>query len=504
MENITFKTSMAYDAMCVCALDENFKELFLPPQSEISQKIEEGKHGTFEWSGISFSNLNEILYTYDVDSADWSLKELKRFFETANSAIPETANVQAIINNLEILEKLGFESFWHEKIHTAEAVCITKLKTMISGCDLSELFRLISVLKNTESANRATVFISAMSHPISFSLSNNAFVYCVPDEYDIFEFLSMIAHELMHGFASEELVSLYRNFMDSCHFLRSSHRSLINEWYSGDEEEFVMAAEYYLLYRAGIMSRKQIISRNWNRYSGNVPLALYIFELIHEKDIENYDNYLKGLFLDGIINRRTVIPTIEKMLSEQKCDRDNFYNRFFFWAHCCISVIRDVQTDDIPDLAERMAKRAKSDFKPNTERNIKFIKTERVIESESILRKTLNNGSIKIETVTFDSKQDAFNFGFRLDGSNVGACPVEYKGETFNTPYIINLTFPKNEPLRAEFSFVCGSTRYLITAKCPDHVISYDKYGRDVIENYAEEIIAEVKKASEFILMLDE
>lgn len=503
MADIVFKTSMAYDAMCVCALDENFREMFLPPQSEIAQKIEEGKYGSFEWPCISFSNLNGILYRHDVKSSDWSLKELKNFFETSNCAIPETANAKAIINNLEILEKLGFESFWYEKIQPVEAECIAKLEAMISQYDLSMLFKLLSRLKNAENARQATVIISAMSYPIAFSLSDNAFVYCVPDKYDIFEFLSMIAHELMHGFASEELLALYREFMDSCHFLRSTHRSLFNEWHSGDEEEFVMAAEYYLVYKAGIMSREEIVRRNWNRYGGNVPLALYIFELIHDKDIGNFNEHLIQLFRKGTINRHYVIPAIDKMLSEQKNARDSFYNRFFFLVHCCISVIRDVQTDDIPDLAERMARLAKSEFKPNPERNIKFIKTERVIESETILRKTLNSGNIKIEAITFDSKQDAFNFGFRLNGSNVGAYPVEYGGETFNTPYIMNLTFPENEPLRAEFSFVCGNTRYLITAKCPDYVISYDEYGRDVIENYAEEIIAEVKRAAEFILMLD-
>ena len=67
-----------------------------------------------------------------------------------------------------------------------------------------------------------------MSTPTAFTLYNGYLDNILGTRLD-----SMLAHELMHGFASAELIKQYREFMKSNDYLKECYRYLIDELKSG-------------------------------------------------------------------------------------------------------------------------------------------------------------------------------------------------------------------------------------------------------------------------------
>lgn len=119
-----------------------------------------------------------------------------------------------------------------------------------------------------------------MASPTAFTLYNGYLDNVLGTRLD-----NMIAHELMHGFASEALFKKYQAFMESNDYLKKRYSFLINDMRSGDEEEFVMSTEYYLRYLNGI-SKQDIYKHIKEQYSYNLPLSIVLFVLAaNEKNI---------------------------------------------------------------------------------------------------------------------------------------------------------------------------------------------------------------------------
>ena len=119
-----------------------------------------------------------------------------------------------------------------------------------------------------------------MASPTVFTLYNGYLDNVLETRLD-----NMIAHELMHGFASEALFKKYQAFMESNDYLKKRYSFLINDMRSGDEEEFVMSTEYYLRYLNGI-SKQDIYKHIKEQYSYNLPLSIVLFVLAaNEKNI---------------------------------------------------------------------------------------------------------------------------------------------------------------------------------------------------------------------------
>ncbi|MDD2492817.1 MAG: hypothetical protein WC929_07620 [Bacilli bacterium] len=119
-----------------------------------------------------------------------------------------------------------------------------------------------------------------MASPTAFTLYNGYLDNVLETRLD-----NMIAHELMHGFASEALFKKYQAFMESNDYLKKRYSFLINDMRSGDEEEFVMSTEYYLRYLNGI-SKQDIYKHVKEQYSYNLPLSIVLFVLAaNEKNI---------------------------------------------------------------------------------------------------------------------------------------------------------------------------------------------------------------------------
>ncbi|MBO5213107.1 MAG: hypothetical protein J6B60_06155 [Clostridia bacterium] len=206
------------------------------------------------------------------------------------------------IKKLEKLKSIDFENLYRERIMPLVNEEISEKEKEIARYDTKELFKNISVLKNIDNVGTPSIYISFFSAPTAFSLYGGSFLacFCPPNSIDYY---SLMAHENMHGFASKELTELYIKHTESNDFLKARHKALIEDYHSGDEEELVLAAEYYLSYLAGIFSKDELIKRAEQRYGGCCSTSVVIFKLlVEEKEIpKNYNKWLTDLFKENKI-----------------------------------------------------------------------------------------------------------------------------------------------------------------------------------------------------------
>lgn len=517
---------MILDAICACSLIEEHGRYSKVSQNEILEILKERTGGAFKEGGLSYSTICSIVSQYIRELSSATLDDLYLMFsdiedvdrlvrkktinEFSASYIFPTLDglkngwAEKYKDYISILKSLGFEDLWSEKVLPVETEYIDKLERAYDDRSIDNILKLISSMKNQQ-MNDVTVYVSLLSYPVSFTLHEGVFLDTIhEDKDDYFKtgFLSMISHELMHSFSSDELIKIYRDFMKESPYLSSTHNALIKDQHSGDEEEFVMAAEYYIMWRSGIINKYEIVRKNYGRYGGCVPMALYIFEYMtrEKENISNYNKWLLKCFKDGTFNFADVIRTIDAMMPNPNSYED-FFTVLFTIFHRCAFIIRDVQITKDMDIQPDIEGLTKASFIANEDVIVYFAKGIRELDREQCKRATLRRGRLTVDAITFNDKKDAFAFDFPFGGSNVGAYTLDFEGESYKKPYILNLAYPKDGPIRAELSFVCGNTRYFITSLCQDDVVdideerTYSKYGNDIIEA--------VRKAESIIMLLE-
>ena len=204
------------------------------------------------------------------------------------------------VKKLSILKRIGLEEQYNERILPLVLREKQKIEQEIAAFDTRSLFNNISKLKNEQRISDASVFVSFFSAPVAFTLYGGSFLTCFGSSGSV-DFYSLIAHEKMHGFADHELIELYEDYISKNPFLCETHRSLIRDYQSGDEEEFVNAAEYYLCLRAGRATKEELLKKAKKRYDGVCPVSVILFDLLsREKEIpRDYNGWLKKQFTDG-------------------------------------------------------------------------------------------------------------------------------------------------------------------------------------------------------------
>lgn len=136
------------------------------------------------------------------------------------------------IEKLEQLKAIGFEEQYKKRILPLVAEEIKKNQSLTADYNCKELFEHIATLKCCKSIANAKIFISFFSAPVAFSLYKGAFLMCfTKGDYD---FYTLTAHELMHGFADNELTEMYLQYTASDEYLREMHRRLIEEMCSAE------------------------------------------------------------------------------------------------------------------------------------------------------------------------------------------------------------------------------------------------------------------------------
>ncbi len=319
MSYIQIKPSMALDVLCFIQkrLLNDTKQMN-EKQIEVINNINALLPNDFDDKCIGMSNICLVISAYcDGDLDCLTLDDLIDIFQNPNkiektvkekieggftaSYIYSTLNwlndgVAAVyVKHLTTLKNIGFENIYKDRIMPLVREEIEQKQKEVSRYNAKELFKNISVLKDTAVINHANIYVSFFSAPTAFTLYGGSFLTCFCPTGAV-DFYSLVAHELMHGFASEELTNLYREHVESSEYLKECHRALIEEYHSGDEEELVMAAEYFLCYLSGKYTKEQLLLRGKKQYGGNCPTSVAIFELLCEEN-EPPNDYNEWLLL---------------------------------------------------------------------------------------------------------------------------------------------------------------------------------------------------------------
>lgn len=328
MEYIKIRSSMALDALCFIDQRSHYGEEWIGERVNGQIKyINDRLTADFNNSYIGMSALcmlisascDSDLEMLTLDGLIDIFKDIERMNKHINEKITDDHTRSYIykilkmlkdgladvyVSNLSILKNIGFEKIYNERIMPSVLEEIERKQNEVNAYNAEELFKNVSILKNCTVADQAQIFVSFFSIGLSFSLYGASFLTCFLPIREI-DFYSLIAHELMHGFASDELTGLYKIHCQSTEYLKECYRALIEDYHSGNEEEFVMGAEYYLCYLSGRYTKEQIVLRAKNRYGGNCPTALAIFETLCEESEppKDYNGWLISKFKDGTIGR---------------------------------------------------------------------------------------------------------------------------------------------------------------------------------------------------------
>ncbi len=325
MSLIILSSSMALDILCFIQKSSLGEHNNVRWMSE--NQIAEIEHlnsqlpSNFSDDCISMSTLSLIISTYaDNNVESLSINDLINIFSspkdlsekvaskikngfTASYVFPilkmiEETYAEKYIKKLEILKAINFEEQYTKRILPTIKKEINKCESRMLSFDIEALCTAICRLKSTSELGQIKVFFSFFSSPTAFTLYNGSFLTCLGGNID---FYALTAHELMHGFADSELIELYKNYVCAYEHLRNMHDKLTNDMHSGDEEEFVIAAEYYLCLLSGKYKKEELLKYAQCRYNGVCPTSVKIFELLaNERDIPNdYCSWLKEQFANG-------------------------------------------------------------------------------------------------------------------------------------------------------------------------------------------------------------
>ena len=308
MSHIIFVPSMALDALCFLQNHTMPDRAYMSASCvAIMEEMIVRLPADFPDYPISMSSLSMIvgLYTRNQGLETMTLDELADLFE--QSALYDT--VEARLRNgfqrshmipllnylrsewgiktaalLRTLRDCGFEALYREKVLPPVQNYAALCQRLTDQHNPDLLFSLIERVKPCKLGDNIRIFVSLFSEPICFSLSESAYLtHLTREDYIAAHsdcYLRLSAHELMHGFADDGLISRYRAYVDCDPFLRENHRKLLEEMQEGDEEEFVLALEYALRERAGLASRQELLREVKKAYSGICPTAAFLYDLL--------------------------------------------------------------------------------------------------------------------------------------------------------------------------------------------------------------------------------
>ena len=235
MSKIQAKSSLALDTLCFVQ-----KRLLNDAKWMDAEQIKEIKRindllpDDFGNECLSMSSLCLIISTYfNSDLESLTLDDLIRVFQsperiaqtvrertsnafTANYLFPmldwlNEGYAKEYVKKLTVLKSVGFESLYCERIMPLVRKETGRLQKEIEKINADELFRNVSRLKNASIVDHADICVSFFSYPTAFVLYNGSFLTCFSN--GSLDYYQLIAHELMHGFASDEVTQLYKEYV---------------------------------------------------------------------------------------------------------------------------------------------------------------------------------------------------------------------------------------------------------------------------------------------------
>jgi hypothetical protein len=343
---VLIKPCFIYDVLCYAG--QRFFELgeyYLEDQKDlickVNKELEKYNIDDFNLSGPSMSSMCMVLscFTENEDIDKLTIKDFIEIIKHPENLSPvinerlkyndfllrdanytikwlEEGGTAGYIKLLEALENINFYKTWvGAAMPTALEECV-KLRSKISQYNLDNIFGDILKLRDEDSIKDVNIFVSFFSHPVCFSLYNKSFLSsCLSDFVDGKMFVQIISHELMHGFSNNETINILRELVNKDDFLKKTYNTLVEQYSGAEEEQFVVAAEYYLAVVNGLATYEDIIETAKQRYGGCMPLSLIIFNLlIQERSVPgNYNLWLSQKFNSGFINGENIEMQIEKI-----------------------------------------------------------------------------------------------------------------------------------------------------------------------------------------------
>jgi len=328
MANVKLFPCMIFDAICLLDLFDKDSPYQRPEQKAFREKINKLTSGKLYKGYIGMWGLCNKISEYDKSGKieNYTLDDLAEYFLKPEYIKEELLNhkiwvsnddfspedwIDKYLNYINILKEIKFDKLWESDLMPVIQEVINNRQDKYNRYNFDCVFADIQKLKQSEPLEDIKIFISVMICPTAFKICGNSFVdNVISNNIDVN--IGVLFHELMHGFAfaNAELEGLYLEYINSINYLKKQHDILINELGSGNEEEFVVAAEYYLRMKHNNEDKVEILREDWKNDGRRcMPTSVLLFDLL-SKENETPDGYAKWL-IDVFKNKRLPQDAIE-------------------------------------------------------------------------------------------------------------------------------------------------------------------------------------------------
>ena len=496
MAQIKIVPSMVFDAICFfehLAINyETYTWGVLPEQKTFREKIENLTSGKLKDGFLGMSSLCGRISSYDENGAfeNYTLDDLAEFFKNPENIRDEIATekiyasielsaeewAEKYLNYINILKEIGFDKLWESDLLPIIREEVEKRQEICKNLNMDGAFADIQKLKQCEAIEDVKIYISVMSFPIAFKLHGNSFLDTVGGNMGI----GIVCHELMHGITNKELESLYLDYVKSIKYLTEQHDRLINEQHSGNEEEFVVAAEYYLRMKHNGEDKKDLLKQARDNYGGCMPTSVFLFDFL-SKESETPNGYADWL-IDVFKNKKLPKKAIERNLDDvaPKSSYENHNDKLFGSFRRVIKKIEEIQKGKSFDIAKKIENIVNQSFKEIAEKSVFFAQTRQILPNALKINE-LCVDNIIINIAEYEDKATAFCDGVNDTGSNIGPNGEKVNGK-WRVFWNVNFLCVGKSPATVSITFVKDNFRISFTAICPEYVTRNMEYPSNVHE----------------------
>jgi len=516
MAQIKIMSSMALDAICFIdqynCLDSSSN--LLEEQMNFIEDIEILSSGKLKNGSLSMSDLSSILTAYaeNAEFENYTLDDLAKLFKNPEAMreavkLKFTSEFQAsyiapvldklvdkwaeiYVNYINILKEAEFDKLWEADLLPVIQEEIRKKEKIYSRLDIKEVLVDIQKLKQCEPLGDVKIYVSFMSFPIAFKLHGNNFLDCIYGSRGA----GIICHELMHGFATAELERLYLDYINSIKYLTEQHNRLINEQHSGNEEEFVAAAEYYLRMKYNQEDKKDLLREAGKQYGGCMPTSVFLFDLL-SKEIEtpnNYAQWLTTIFKNGKLPKKAIERNLTVICPKEPIEE--IYDKLFGSFKIMIDKIKEIQVGRSFDIEKKIENIINQKFEEISDKSVYFAQ-ERQPLPNALNVKELYADNLFINIAEYKNKNDALFDRINDDGSNIGPA-MEKVNNQWRALYNVNMSLIGRTPVTLSATFIKDNYRISFTIRCPEYVNRGIDYPANLKE-FKEHFFANMKSLQE-------
>jgi len=523
---------MVFDAICFITqynfADSNSK--LLDEQLIFIDTVDALSLGKLHNGAISMSDLCFKLtqLAENIDFENYSLDDLAELFKNLDEFDNEW--IERYISYIDILKEIQFDKLWQSDILPFVQDEIIEKEKIYQSLDIDAAIADIQKLKQCEPLGDINIYVSFMSFPVSFKLYGSNFVDCVKGSRGA----GIICHELMHGFTNTELENLYLQYINGIEYLREEYDKLINEQLSGNEEEFVAAAEYYLRMKHNGENKAELLTEARRNYRGCMPTSVFLFDLLakEEKTPNGYAEWLSGVFKSKKLPKKAILRNLDKICP--KSPIEIYHDSMFGHLRTMIEAMKEMQQStikfDMENELESVTGHTFEDISETIGKTV-FFAQERQPLPNAIRVKEIHYDNIYINIAEFESREAALCDGLNDFGTHIGPDVEKINGH-WRCLFNANNSCIGKTPMTVSVSFVKDNYRISFTSQCPkrvnrnidfpstlkqgnDHILAYQKGMSEAVEiekaippyeefvlKYSTEILTTHKQLEDIIIKL--